>query len=237
MNDIVKYQKSTETDPTFNRVSAINATGSQLTLVALAIDITGVCQKELPSGTITTSDFKIVRPQIIDAKNSTFVSDMPEPSISSIDLSSSEITTRQQFTFNVSGNSATITITSTNEFFEIFDEERYNIAYSDGSIQILREENLVFTADRKSVTLVGLTKASDTAAIFLGTVKRTEVKSQKKTLQECSRLVISRSRKDGSGTGQNTLADGLTTNGVYGTRVQDREICLNVPDGARVLGV
>ena len=237
VNDIVKYQKSTETDPTFNRVSAINATGSQLTLVALAIDITGVCQKELPSGTITTSDFKIVRPQIIDAKNSTFVSDMPEPSISSIDLSSSEITTRQQFTFNVSGNSATITITSTNEFFETFDEERYNIAYSDGSIQILREENLVFTADRKSVTLVGLTKASDTAAIFLGTVKRTEVKSQKKTLQECSRLVINRSRKDGSGTGQNTLADGLTTHSVYGTRVQDREICLNVPDGARVLGV
>jgi hypothetical protein len=159
VNDIVKYQKSTETDPTFNRVSAINATGSQLTSVALAIDITGVCQKELPSGTITTSDFKIVRPQIIDAKNSTFVSDMPEPSISSIDLSSSEITTRQQFTFNVSGNSATITITSTNEFFETFDEERYNIAYSDGSIQILREENLVFTA--VSLAFVNPTKVTD----------------------------------------------------------------------------
>ena len=55
---------------------------------------------------------------------------MPEPAISSIDLSSSEITTRQQFTFNVSGNSATITITSTNEFFETFDEERYNIAFT-----------------------------------------------------------------------------------------------------------
>ena len=68
LNDIVKYQKSTETDPTFNRVSAINATGSQLTLVALGVDVTGVCQKELPSGTITTSDFKIVRPQIIDGK-------------------------------------------------------------------------------------------------------------------------------------------------------------------------
>ena len=162
---------------------------------------------------------------------------MPEPAISSIDLSSSEIATRQQFTFNVSGNSATITITSTNEFFETFDEERYNIAYSDGSIQTLREENLVFTADRKSVTLVGLTKASDTAAIFLATVKRTEVTSQKKTLQKCSRLVINRSNKDGSGTGQNTLGDGLTTNSVYGTRVQDKEICLNVPDVLRVLAV
>ena len=26
------------------------------------------------------------------------------------------------------------------------------------------------------------------------------------------------------------LGDGLTTNSVYGTRVQDKEICLNVPD-------
>ena len=237
LNDIIKYQKQGETDPTFNRVSAINTTGSQLTLVALAVDVTGVCQKELPSGTITTTDFKIVRPQIIGGRNSSFVSDMPEIAISSIDLSSSEIATRQQFTFNVSGNSATITITSTNEFFETFDEERYNIAYSDGSIQTLREENLVFTADRKSVTLVGLTKASDTAAIFLGTIKRTEVKSQKKTLDVCSTLVINRSVRDGSGTGQNTLGDGLTTSSVYGTRVQDREISLNLPDVIRVLGI
>ena len=146
VGDIVKYQKSTETDPTFNRVTAVNANGSQITVVALGADVAGVCQKELPSGsTLVTSDFKIVRPQIIDSANSSFISDMPEPAISSIDLSSSEITTRQQFTFNVSGNSATITITSTNEFFETFDEERYNIAYSDGDIETLREENLVFT--------------------------------------------------------------------------------------------
>ena len=30
---------------------------------------------------------------------------------------------------------------------------------------------------------------------------------------------------------------GLTTNSVYGTRVQDKEICLNVPDVLRVLAV
>ena len=54
-----------------------------------------------------------------------------------------------------------ITITSTNEFFETFDEERYNIAYSVmEAIQTLREENLVFSADRKSVTLkVGLSQS------------------------------------------------------------------------------
>ena len=85
--------------------------------------------------------------------------------------------------------------------------------------------------------MVGLSKASDTAAIFLGTVKRTEVKSQKKTLDVCSTIVINRSKKDGSGTGQNTLGDGLTSSSVYGTRVQDREISLNLPDVVRVLGI
>ena len=39
-------------------------------------------------------------------------------------------------------------------------------------------------------------------AIFTATVKRTEVKSQKKTLHKCSKLIINRSKKDGSGTGQ-----------------------------------
>ena len=73
LNDIVKYQKQGESDPTFNRVSAINTTGSQLTLVALARDVIGVCQKELPSGsTLVTSDFKIVRPQIIDSSKFKF---------------------------------------------------------------------------------------------------------------------------------------------------------------------
>ena len=80
VNDIVKYQKSGETDPTFNRVTAVNANGSQITVVASATDVTGVCQKELPSGsTLVTSEFKIIRPQIIDSANSSFISDMPEP--------------------------------------------------------------------------------------------------------------------------------------------------------------
>ena len=80
--------------------------------------------------------------------------------------------------------------------------------------------------------IIELTKASDTAAIFLATIKRTEVKSQKKTLQECSKLVINRSNKNGSGTG--LLGDGLTSSDVYGTRVQDKEIGLHFPDIVRV---
>ena len=42
--------------------------------------------------------------------------------------------------------------------FEVFDEERYNLTYSNGAVQILREANLVFSADRKSVTLKQLSQ-------------------------------------------------------------------------------
>ena len=34
---------------------------------------------------------------------------------------------QKQFVFNVTSNSATITLTATNEFFQTFDEDRYSV--------------------------------------------------------------------------------------------------------------
>ena len=236
IGDIVKYQKAGESDPTYNKVTAVSTSGATITVAALAVDVSGVCQKELPSGsTLVTSDFKIIRPRLINAQNSTLISDLPIDSISNVDLSVSEVQVRSQATFNVASNRGTVTLTETDRFFENFDEERYNVAYSDGSIQSLKEENLQFAADKKSVTLVGLSKASNTGAILTYTVKKTELTSQTKTLKKCRKLTISNSRLTGSGA--SGLADGLTSSNVYGTRVQDEEISLNVPDGVRVLAV
>ena len=236
VGDIVKYQKAGESDPTYNRVSAVAASGATITVVALAADVSGVCQKELPSGsTLVTSDFKIVRPRLINAKNSTLISDLPVDSISNVDLSGSEVQVREQKVFNVASNRGSHTLTATDRFFENFDEERYNVAYSDGSIQSLKEENLQFSADKKTVTLVGLSKASDTGAVLTYTVKKTELTYQTKTLKKCSKLTINKSRLTGSGA--SGLVDGLTSSNVYGTRVQDEEISLNVCDGVRVLAV
>ena len=236
IGDIVKYQKVGETDPTYNRVTAIAADGTTLTITATnLVDVSGVCKKALPGSTVLTSDFKIVRPRLINAKNSTLISDLPVDAISNVDLSVSEVQVRSQATFNVASNKGTVTLTETDRFFEVFDEERYNVAYSDGSIQSLKEENLQFAADKKSVTLVGLSKSSDTGAIFTYTVKKTELTSQTKTLKKCNKLTISKSRLTGSGA--SGLVDGLTHSNVYGTRVQDEEISLNVADGVRVLAI
>ena len=48
---------------------------------------------------------------------------------------------------------------------------------------------------------------------------------------------ITRSTLTSSGIGTNTLNDGLTNSRVFGTRVQDRKISLNVPDVVQLLAV
>ena len=233
VDDIISYQVTNLTDPTFNRVTAVDPAGANITMVATAVDLAGICDKDI-TDVPKTGSLRLRRPRLSNVRDSRLVSDMPYIAISSVDLDSSEIETRKQFVFNVTSNSATITLTTTNEFFQTFDEDRYNISYSDGSIETLKEENLVFSTDRKSVTLKQLDKASNTGAIFVATVKKTSIATQKKTLSRCSKLIINRSQSDGSGTSQNSLADGLTTSSIYGTRVQDEEISLNVPDVLRV---
>ena len=58
-----------------------------------------------------------------------------------------------------------------------------------------------------------------------------------KKLNKANTLVVNYSKYASSGIGTTTLNDGLTYSQVYGVRVQDKEICLNVPDAIRVLGV
>ena len=50
-------------------------------------------------------------------------------------------------------------------------------------------------------------------------------------------MVINRSVESASGIGTNTLNDGLTSSTVFGTRVQDSKISLNVPDAVDLLAV
>ena len=49
--------------------------------------------------------------------------------------------------------------------------------------------------------------------------------------------MITKSESTGSGIGTTSLDDGLTYSQYYGTRVQDEEISLNVPEVSRVLAI
>ena len=230
--DIVTYNRTGLSDPTFNRVSALSSDGSTITLSSVET-VSGVCNGAVTPSQIQTSDFTLLRPNLINGGNSTLVTGLPNANISNVDLSSADIQVRKQFVLNVSGSRASVTISDSDLFFQPFDEERYNLAYSDGTVEPLTSQKVQLNSTFKTVTLRGLSKASDTNAILVTTVKKINVKSQTKNLSRCTKLVVSRSKYEYSSASK----DGLTYNQVYGTRVQDDKISLNVPDALRVHAV
>ena len=235
--DIITYNRTGFSDPTFNRVGAVSADGSTLTLVSLGASVSGVCDGGLTTSEIQTSDFTLIRPNLVNGNRSTLATRLPNSYISNVDLDSSEIQIRRQFTLNISSSRGTVTIGNANQFFQPFDEERYNLVYSDGTIEPLTSKKVVFNDTFKTVTLLDLSKSSDTNAVLVSTLKKINITSQSKSLSKCSKLIVSRSKYEYSGAASTNFNDGLTYNTVYGTRVQDKEICLNVPDGLRVHAV
>jgi hypothetical protein len=235
--DIVTYNRTGFSDPTFNRVGALSADGSTITLVSLGASVSGVCDGGLTTTEIQTSDFSLIRPNLVNGNRSTLATRLPNSYISNVDLTGSEIQIRRQFSLNVSGSRATVTVSATDQFFQPFDEERYNLVYSDGTVEPLTAQKVTFNSTFKTVTLAGLSKSNDTNAILVATLKKINVTSQAKNLARCTKLVVNRSKYEYSGSTSTTFNDGLTYNTVYGTRVQDKEICLNVPDALRVHAV
>ena len=235
--DIVTYNRTGFSDPTFNRVSAISSDGSTITIVSLGSSVSGVCDGGLTTTEIQTSDFTLLKPTIIGAQSSTLLSDLPQPYISSVDLTNATIQIRKQYTLNIASNRGSVTIEDRDLFFQPFDEERYNLVYSDGTVESLTSAKVVFNTTFKNVSLRGLSKTTDTNAVLVATLEKVNIKSKTKNLTRCSKTVINRSKYEHSGSTGTSFNNGLTYNTVYGTRVEDDQICINVPDGIRVHAV
>ena len=124
-------------------------------------------------------------------------------------------------------------------FYQPFQNDRYVLAYSDGSIQPLARGNVSISTDGKDVTLVGLSKTTDSNAVAYATQKKFNIKAKKKIFNPVNILTINRSSNPSSGIGSTTLNDGLIydPNYAYGTRVQDDRICLLKPDVVDIYGV
>ena len=235
--DIVTYSKQSGTLPTYNVVTNVNASGKTITLAPVT-SVSNVCDGTLPSSTITVTGLVRVFPQILNNKDSYLYTEYEKNYIASVDLTGSEIVIRKSYGIStVSSYSATATLeTDTNLSIEPFTIEGYNLVYSDGTIQSLSSQNVSITGGR-TINLKSLSKASDTNATLTTTLRKKNLKTRKKTFQRATSLVVNLSSKSTSGVGGTTLNDGLTYSNVYGTRVQDKQICLNVPDVLRVLGV
>jgi len=233
--DIISYSLN-GSDPVYNKVTNVSAAGTYFEVQAL-ISVSGICNGSLRTSDTSVSNIIKVSTNI-NSKNSSLVTRLTRKNIESINFSENEVIQRRVFTSTFSSNTISITVPPEDQdiFFESFDEDRYVISYEDGTYETLRRDQFLLSVTGKTATFSGLSKASGNAEI-IATVKNVGASSKSKKLNKTSSIIVSNSKLSSSGIGTTTLNDGLTYSNVYGTRVQDREISLNVPDVLRFLAI
>ena len=162
---------------------------------------------------------------------------LPFENISEVDISQSDIIVRRQFSVNITNNTASVTLSSVNETFLNFDEERYSLIRSDGGIEVLTEDRFNLSTNGKTITINNL-GSNNVGADLITTIRKVNPVDKRKVRNRSQSLLVDKSRLQGSGIGTTTLQNGLTYDSFpYGTRVEDRDISLNVPDVFRVYGI
>ena len=235
--DIISYSNpSLGGNVVYNKVETVSAGGTNFTISAVA-SVIGICAGNLPTSNSTVTDI-VKLSSNLDSTDSSLLTLLNNSNIASLDLSNNQLTQRRLFANqSYSASSITITITEPDIYFDSFDEDRFIITYSDGSIEPMSSDKYSLDVTGKQLTFNGLSNSGSGTADVIATVKNLKPNSKIKKLNKANTLVVNYSKYTSSGIGTTTLNDGLTYSQVYGVRVQDKEICLNVPDAIRVIGV
>ena len=239
VGDIISYVISGQTLPFFNRVGEVEKSSVKLFATT---SVAGVANGAVTAGSPNSPS--VVVPELREGNFPGYLIPIQNNYVSSINLLKSDYFVRKQITKNitVTGNPRTFTFNLSdlgdNDLsFEPFTETDYTLQWADGQREIIRLAQTSFNAANTTFTITGLSKTGN--ATLTALCKRNKLTSKDKTINRCNSIVINRSKFAGAGAGTTTTSfnDGLVFNGVYGTRVQDEEISLNVPDIHRVLAV
>lgn len=236
VGDIISYTKSGNSVPTYNRVTSISSDLSSFN-VEETPTITNVCDGSLPGSTITVSDLSKAISNISKTNESFLYSHLNNDNVSNLILDDSSYVFRKTYKITISGSgySTPLPESDQNLILSDFDEENYNLSYiSNGAIESLNSEKI--SVSEKTVTLSNLSVSSGDALLTV-TWRKLNPKVRGKIYNRSSTITISNSSLSASGIGSTTLNDGLTYSSLYGTRVQDKEISLNVPDVESVIDI
>lgn len=243
VNNLIKYSQSGISTVFYAKVDSVNTTLNTFTLKPVS-DVIGVINGSLPTTNISVNDLTLLTTKLQSDTNSGNISDdnslysiLPKPNISSVDLSEAKITIRKQFVTNIVNNSTNPIDTDVDEVFLPFDEDRYILIRSDGSLEALTRDKLDFQNQNTRLVINNL-GSNDTGSILIASIRKSNIKSKSKKKKIVESIIINKSVNSFSGVGQSTTNDGLTYgNYPYGTRVQDKEICLNYPDVGVLYGI
>jgi hypothetical protein len=234
-DNIISYSDTSLPDPILAKVLDVNSNSITISGVST---VSGIAEGKLPSSTLEVTDFKILTTNLTNSNDNTLYTKLPKNNISSVDLTDASLTIRKSFTVNIASNELSVPVSAgSNEFFLPFDEERYSLIRSDGSTEVLTSDRFAFIDGGRQLQIYNL-GSNDTGATLTTTLRKIKPKAKVKRKNRVNSIVIDKSKYAGSGIGGTTLNDGLTYgNYAYGTRVQDRNISLNVPDIIEIHGI
>jgi hypothetical protein len=236
IDSIIRYQKAGSSTETFNRVSAVAGDGLSMTVVALDSDVSGICDKTLPSSATETTTFSIGNPQLLNVDKASLYTPLPKKNISSVGLDNSNLLISSQVTGKSTNANGQLTVNLsdvtgiTSAFFEAYDAEKYSVHYSNGTIAANTSSQFSLGSNGGSVTFTGLTPSQSNVSVNV-TLKKSRISSKSKNYIRSEKLVIDKT------SGVSTVTSGLTTSKYYGLRVEDAEISLNLPDVANVIAI
>jgi hypothetical protein len=237
-NDLVAFVNPQNNKLTYARI--ISSRANDITVVGVST-VSGVVDGGLPSSAQTISNLILLTTKYQNSQDDTLYTVLPKDKISDVDLSSSQIKVKKQFSATISSGVFITPILPPNQSFDSFDEERYSLVTDSGVVVPISSSNFSnLSTNSRQLTLSNL--PVNGPATLIATVKVNTISSKTKLKNNVETIVIDKSKYEGSGisvgAGETTLNDGLTFgNYAYGTRVQDNEICLLYPDITKIYGV
>jgi hypothetical protein len=231
VSDIVTYQQTGFTSPVYARVSSINNTKTNITVVGVST-VVNICTGDVGIGTYSLQNISIIRPQISKLDDSSLYGKLKNTNISNVNLLNSNIYVKKQYT-GITKTSTTLSLpdlSGTDYVYSSFDEERYIVINADGSIENLTNATFTLSSGGKIGTFTNLSATSGPCVVLTTQIK-SNVNAKKKRYTRCNSISLFRTKYSTPNTA------GLTYSPVYGTRVDDNQISLNSPDVVEVHAV
>ena len=235
VGDIIIVNLTSNTSPVFNRVSAISADLKSVTLVATT-NVSNVCVGTVLQSNTPTGIKKGI-PVIQDEGNGLFAQ-LENKNVSDVSLTNSDLSVKTQITGVAIGATGVFTanITDTgvasNAIFETFDEDRYSVHSTNGTIEPLTSDQVTISNNGQTLLIQNLTTASASNVVVNATVRKNDIKIKQKSFDRSKKINVTLTNSGIS------TANGLTENtAAFGLRVEDKVISLNIPDVVNVVGV
>jgi hypothetical protein len=225
--NLIRFSGTNTVDPVLASVVSV---GTTHVVVSGVTTVTGVADGLLPASVTQVSDLAVVGADLQKARDVSFYTKLPKDNISNVDLTDASLVIRKTQNVNItSGQLSSAIDAATNETFLPFTPQRYFLQRSDGTTEDLTSDQVQINTASTQLQIYGLGGNDD--AVLVTTIKKLKPKSKVKIRNRVNTLLVDKSTNDASGITTLTENDGLTYgNYPYGTRVQDEEISLNVPD-------